>query len=188
MSDNRDNPGCVWGTVAFLGVVAFVAFLAWGAVRGVAAIQFDRKCEGYLKRAADANTVELAKRQLGTAIDYIEQNGMTSGYTSVVYRTPSEDVGFWYTNLKSSLHELEAVSPNAAQLEKSNLLIKLRETLLDTSGGSVTVTVPAGISVFPKNGFYAFWGMLSAIIALVGMVAMGKHARIRSSTPRAASV
>ena len=158
-----------WGMLTILAVVAFLVF---SGIRIGADIQFDRNCEGYLKRAADANTIELAKKQLETAIAYIEQNGMTNGYTSVFYRTPSEDVGFWYTNLKSSLHELETVSPTATQLEKSNLLIKLRETLIDSAKDGIKVTVPSGISVFPNHGLYAWWGWITGVTSLIGAISL----------------
>lgn len=92
-----------------------ILFLLWAGVRTVNHIQFDRNIGGYLKRAADANTVELAEKNLSVAVEYLEKNGLTSGYTSILYRTPDEDVGFWFTNLKSSLDELHAVKPEAAR-------------------------------------------------------------------------
>lgn len=146
-------------------IVSFLAFLVWGTVRVTNDILFNRGSEGHLKRAADANTIELAKQEVEVAVKYLEDNNMTSGYTSIVYTTPDEDIGFWYKNLKSSLEELKKVSPEATQLEKSNLLIKLRETILD-EGQNVSVTVPFGISVFPNNGFWAFVGCLSVILLL----------------------
>lgn len=152
-----------------LCVLFILLFCVWAGIRIVAAIQFDRNCGGYLKRAADANTVELAKKQLKVSLDYMEREGLTTGYTSVLYRTPDEDVGFWYTNIKSSLTELEQMNPNATQLERSNLLMKLRETLLD-EGKNTSITVPSGISIYPNNVAMAFLGWLSAILAVVGIV------------------
>lgn len=153
---------------AFAGVILILVFLAWGAAITVNYITFGIDCEGHIKRAADANTVELATQEMRTVVSYLESHGMTSGYTSVVYRTPDEDVGFWYQNLKSSLDELEMVSPQATQLEKSNLLMKLRETLLD-EGQTVSVTSPGGISIFPNNTAYAFWGILGLVVGIVGV-------------------
>lgn len=127
---------------------------------------FDRGCEGYLKRAADANTVALAEQNLAIAVKYAEDNGMTSGYTSIIYRTPDEDVGFWYSNLKASLEELRSITPEATQLERTNILMKLRETLLD-EGNEVKVTVPNGISIFPDNTMYAILGVLSILFSAI---------------------
>jgi hypothetical protein len=147
----------------FAGILAGL-FLLWCGVRIVAEINFDRNCAGYLKRAADANTVELAAENLAVAVKYAEENRMTTGYTSVVYRTPDEDVGFWYKNLKASADELARVAPDASQLEQSNVLMKLRETLTDDGeGGGTQVTVPPGISIFPRNSFYLWWALLSFI-------------------------
>ncbi|MBU1159564.1 hypothetical protein KKD04_00080 [Patescibacteria group bacterium] len=154
-----------------LCILFILLFCLWAGIRIVALIQFDRGCEGYLKRAADANTVELAKKQLKVALDYIERKSLTTGYTSILYRTPDEDIGFWYTNIKSSLAELEQMNPNATQLERSNLLMKLRETLLD-EGQSIPITAPYGISIYPNNVAIAILGWLSAVLTVVWIVIM----------------
>lgn len=155
------------GGLLFLGFVLCLTFLGYlGTIIYKNAI-IDRECTGHLKRAADANTVELSKQELSVAVSYLEENKMTSGYTSILYTTPDEDLGFWYQNLKASLEELNAVKPDATQLEKSNVLLKLRETLLDEGQGS-SVTHPAGIALFPHNTGFAIWGILGTILGFVG--------------------
>lgn len=151
----------------FFAIIFTLLFGGWCVTRIVAEISFDRNCEGYLKRAADANTIELADKNLSVAVKYLEDNKMTSGFTSVLYRTPDEDVEFWYNNLNSALAELRRVKPDAAQLEKTNVLMKLRETLLDQGEKGISVTSPDGISVFPNNDFYCWWGLVSFVIACV---------------------
>lgn len=148
----------------FIAVLLTFAFLAFVGTRLVQEIHYDQSVGGYLKRAADANTVGLAKDNLATALKNIEANGWTSGYTSIFWRTPDEDVGFWYANLKSALQELGEVLPGASQLEKSNVLIKLRETLLD-EGKEISVTAPNGISVYPHNTAFLLWGFASFVFA-----------------------
>lgn len=150
-----------------LCVICLLLFVGCGVARAVNGISFDRNCEGYLKRAADANTVELAEKNLVVALNHLESNGTTSGYTSILYRTPDEDVGFWYQNLQASLKELRSIKPEAAQLERSNVLMKLRETLLDHGQSGDTVTTPPGISVFPSNTAYFFWGLLSLLFTVI---------------------
>lgn len=145
-------------------------FLLWAGTRIVQGILFDINVEGHLKRAADANTVELAKKEMDVVVKYLEANHMTEGYTSILYRTPAEDVGFWYSNLSSALGELNSIEPNATRLEKTNVLMKLRETLVDHQKSGVTVTMPSGIAVFPYNVFYCLWGIFGAIIAVVGVI------------------
>ena len=137
---------------------------------GVLRIQFKQDIGGHLKRAADANTVELASKELRTALDNIERRGLMEGYTSVIYRTPDEDVGFWYQNLKASYDELKRLPNTASMLEKSNMLIKLRETLLDDNEKGMSVTVPGGISRFPYNalfGIVLFGAFISTVISLL---------------------
>jgi len=148
-------------TLLAIATIPALAFCGWGTVRIVKAITFGQDCGGYLKRAANANTVDLAKSEMTRAINYLDQHGMTTGYTSVLWKTPSEDVGFWHANLKASLDELEAITPDASPLERSNVLMKLRETLMDNGKEGDSLTAPDGISVYPSNTAFFWWGWLS---------------------------
>ena len=95
-------------------VVFGLAFIAWGGVRIFSNIHAEQNYLGYLKQAADANTVELASEKLGTALKEIEKEGDTSGYTSVFYNTPNEDLGYWHKNLQSAYEELQKIPSTAS--------------------------------------------------------------------------
>lgn len=133
-------------------------------VRISKSVAFKQNVSGYLKRAADANTIDMANAELTKVIDYLEANNLTSGYTSVMWETPDEDIGFWYQNLKASQQELENLKSDSA-LERTNVLMKLRETLLDTSE-KTKVTIPKGLDVYPDN---LLWGILT-LSAFTGMM------------------
>ena len=144
-------------------------FLLWGGSRIKAKIDLGRKCTGHLKRAADASTVELAKIELDTAIEYIEDHDLTEGSTGILWDTPAIDVGFWYKNIKSAAKELGELPEETTRLERTNVLMKLRETLLDAGErGSMEVTYPGGLSVFPENSLYCWWAVFSCILAICG--------------------
>ena len=131
-------------------------------------IQFDQQCGGYLKQAADANTVELALERITTALDYMEKHNLTHGYTSVLWKTEDENVEFWYRNVKACKEELEA-GLEGTQLEKTNLLMKVRETLIDNKGeDGDQLTVPPGITRFPYNGLWAIFRILSCGLIIIG--------------------
>ena len=110
-----------------LGVLLIVLGFIIPAVRIVKSIQFDQECCGYLKQAADANTVELAYDRITKALDYIEKNNLTSGYTSILYKTEEDNIEFWYNNIKACSEELKECQ-EGTQLEKSNVLMKVRES------------------------------------------------------------
>ena len=131
-------------------------------------VVFKQNVSGYLKRAADANTIELAEEELTKAITYLEAENLTSGYTSILWQTPDEDIDFWYRNLKASQQELQTLESESA-LEKTNVLIKLRETLLDT-GESTKVTVPDGLSVYPNNKMWAALMLLATLAGFFGFM------------------
>ena len=152
--------------VKALVIVATLVFCAWSTVRIVKAVQFDMNCTQYIKRAADANTVELAKEELAKAISYAEENNLTEGVVSIFLHQPKNDVGYWYKNLTEAYAELENLSEDATSLEKTNLLMKMRESLTDEKQSGVSVTMPDGISIYPKNIVYFWWGVLSFVFCL----------------------
>ena len=117
-------------------------------------VNFKQNCSGRLERAANANTVELAVKELDAAIQYAEANGYTTGYTSVIYRTPDEDVEYWYNNLCASRQELLNLPDSTSTLEKTNTLMKLRETLTDNGEYGTRVIYPHGLQFYPNNFLY----------------------------------
>lgn len=149
-----------------LAIIATMVFGAWSIVRIVKSVQFSTNCTQYLKRAADANTVELAKEELAQVISYAEENNLTEGVVSIFLHQPKNDVGYWYKNITESYAELENISENATSLEKTNSLMKLRETLTDEEESGVSVTIPDGISIYPNNVLYFLWGLLSVIFCI----------------------
>lgn len=144
-------------TISYLLVIAAVTIFGFRISK---AIDFKQNVSGYLKRASTANTIDLAEQELSRSIKYLEDHKMTTGYTSVIYKTPDEDVDFWYRNLKASQHELQTLNSSSA-LEKTNVLMKLRETLQDT---------PKGISAFPNNTLWAVLMLFSVIGGFIGFV------------------
>lgn len=129
-------------------------------------IEMNKNCIGYLKQAADANTINVAKAQLSKSLNYLEKNSMTTGYTSILYNTPNEDVGFWYSNLKISYNELSKIDSNSSSLEKTNILMKLRETILDNNEKGDSVTVPPGLARYPYNLLWAIINVISFLLTL----------------------
>lgn len=135
-------------------------------------IDFNQNCSGRLERAANANTVELAVKELDAAIQYAEDNGYTTGYTSVIYKTPDEDVEYWYNNLCASRQELINLSDSTSTLEKTNTLMKLRETLTDTGENGTRVIYPDGLQFYPHNFLWGIvrWFIWIALLVICGLI------------------
>ena len=149
-------------------IILFLIGLIVPTVLIVKSIKFDQQCGGYLKQAADANTPELALERINMAIDYIEANQLTSGYTSLIWKTEDENIGFWYQNILACRDELQSCL-ESSQLEKTNVLMKVRESLTDNSDGSVKLTVPDGISKYPNNWLWAILLTLSMLVLIIGV-------------------
>lgn len=151
-------------TLLSIAIVFTLLFSFWMAARIVKSVQFDSNCSQYLKRAADATTIDIAKEELAKAIAYAEKNNLTQGITLVLLNQPRNDIGFWYKNLKEAYLELENLPKDATELEKTNLLMKLRGTLTDSNEFETYVIVPTGIEVYPQNVLYFWCTLISGIL------------------------
>lgn len=151
------------GVFFVLGVIGTEVYLS---------VTLDRNCTGHLKRAADANSVDLAKKELSTAVGYLEANDLTKGYTSIVYNTPDEDIEFFYNNLKESQKELAKIDSTTTSLEKTNVLMKLRETLLDSNEKGTAITYPNGLAKYPHNLLWVILDILAGFIVLLIIAAL----------------
>ena len=149
-----------------VAIVFFVTAVIFGGIALVLNVQFNIHCKQYLKRAADSNTVELAHEELENALKYIEDKGLTEGNTSLIIKSPENDIGFWYRNLKASYEELENLDSNSSQLEKTNVLMKLRETLADEGNGT-KITLPSNIHLYPYQRVIIFVPIGCLIAAII---------------------
>ena len=128
-----------------LSIVLFVSCLGYGVYR---AIVFDTQCRQYLSLAANANSIELAKTNLDKAIQYIEQNQLTSGNTAFFIKGPSTDLTSWYANLKACQKEVWTMDvKKGTVLEETNLLMKLRESLMSEG----LIIIPENIALHPNQ-------------------------------------
>lgn len=152
----------------FLCVICILVPIAVYGGGIVKTIIMDVNCIEYFELAADANSVDLAEKYLTQGIKYLEENNLTSGFTKIIVYKPTNDIGFWYENLKSAQTQLQELSQkeDLTELEESNALMKLRETLLGPTGG---VTHPYMISFYPNDAMW-FWSVV--LIWLLWLVAV----------------
>ena len=130
-------------------------------------ITFDQEVESHLKAAADAQEVPLAQQELNIAITYLEGHGLTSGHTGIIYDTRATDIGYWYTNLKGCQHELSLITPETTALERSNVLMRLRSSLLDHGSEGEHVTLPEQVAIYPHQGLTIIGGFVAFLLCIL---------------------
>ena len=158
-------------TFLALTIISVICICGWITVRTVKNVSFDKNCIQYIERAANANTVELAKEELKKAISYAESKNLTKGRVSIFLNQPKNDIGYWYKNLKTSYEELENLPSDASTVEKTNALMNLRETLTDSTADGTIATYPDGISIYPNNKIY----FILIIVFSIGTIAFGNE-------------
>lgn len=159
---------------AFLCVLCIICIIVPIIVYGVAIVktmQMDANCISYFEMAADANSVEIAEKHLTSGIKYLEEHNLTQGNTKILIYKPTYDLGLWYENLKSAQSQLQELNAKEGltELEASNALMKLRETLLNSEG---SVTHPDMISFYPNHVSW-FLSMILIWLLLVGAIVFG---------------
>lgn len=130
--------------------------------------QFMQDCKGYLEQCSNANSVEMALNRLELAIRYLERNDMTTGYTSILWKTEDENIGFWYENLQTCRQEL-IKARDASQLEQTNVLMRVRESLVKNGEKGESLIIPDGIVKYPHNLGYAIGLWLSLFLLVIGV-------------------
>ena len=143
--------------LVLLAIIIFLLPMGNFTYTIIQGIKFNTQCGDYLKLSADANNLEIAEKHLSKAIDYLEQKNLTSGYNKVFFYYPKNDIGLWYKNLKSTQLQLQETikKSNYTELEESNMLMKLRETIMDDQ----YLTLPMGISI--AEHFNLIWWLNS---------------------------
>lgn len=151
-------------------ICIIIPFIVYG-VAIVKTIQMDANCISYFEMAADANSAELAEKHLASGIKYLEENNLTEGNTKVFVYKPTKDLGLWYKNLKSAQAQLQELNSKEelTELEESNALMKLRETLLNSKG---SVTHPFMISFYPSHVGWT-WAMCLIWLLWIGAFVFG---------------
>lgn len=159
----RDTSDLMW---IGLWIISMVLALVWLTISVYMGVKFDRNIGGHLKRAADASDWSTAMSELDTSIKGMENAGLTKGYTSLVYQTPNEDIGFWYNNIKTANDRLHHTTMMTAQAEDM-ALIKLRQVLLDKTDRGELITKPRGIARYPLNFPIAILGWISILLFII---------------------
>lgn len=162
------------GAFLTLAVLFTLTFIVAPITEAVIWFSFKGGCSDYLKLAGDAPTVERATEYLGKAVNYIETKGLTSGNSAYFIRTPRNDIGIWYNQIKGAHETVKAlvdqkvVSPGSvSQLTEDNALMKIREVVLDEGSDGVEVTLPQHIYIFPNQVFFLLWYLLSLLFAVI---------------------
>ena len=122
----------------------------------ISTIYFRVKCETPLRKAALAETIPEAKVNLDKAIQFVEQNQLTTGYSSLFFKEDEYNITKWYAMLKSAQSEIDILHVKGYdRVEEIDALIVLLIKLTDIPENKQcvflndVVFVPTGIQFVP---------------------------------------
>jgi len=176
--------------------LALLAITGWAGTKFHLANLFDAECASYVRSAAKATDRAVADKHFMHAVDWLKANGMTEGFTSVLYNGPEEDVSEWFAKLNSvadsrlALQKIDATRclvmagnpslpgglssvntplPNdlAERLTKIGLLEQAKNKEGGPVAGEYNLVVPAGLSQHPYNTKLFMGGIAAIAFAVV---------------------
>ena len=152
---------------SLLCIISVVSFLSWAGARIYKYATFQEKIGGYLQNYVESGDMETAEQNLSEAINVLEEQGLTQGQISIFWKDQNCNIGLWYNNLSESRKALT----NSLQESKFNQSIILEKQRDGLKGGTKnsSVRVPDGISIYPNNKLFFWWGILS-FVAIIGCV------------------
>lgn len=103
----------------------------------------------------ETKTVSVAKKGVVKALSYLEKKCLTRGYTSILLKTPDEDVGVFYEKLKEIL----------TALERAEKAPKKRKVFADLA----EMKIPRGMHLFPHNKTVAWLPASATFFLLLGI-------------------
>ncbi len=153
--------------ITTLLIFSVASFCVWALIRLVAANDFTVKVKGHLQNYVEAGTIETAEEELTAAIIVLEKKQLTEGQISIFWKDPSNDIGIWYKNLLRSREELQTLSKE----NLTNQLFGLERQRKGLTGGHDSVQHPEGISIYPYNKPFFWWGAWSIIAIIAFFIA-----------------
>lgn len=150
-----------------ISIIGYISLISWGICRSYKNIEFGLNCEKFLNRAAEASSPQDALASLRIVLDYCEQHNLKFGSTSLIYATDNNNIGLWYTKIVASYISLDALREDASLKEYTIVVEKIHDKLTVTDDkGKTIVTYPEGISIYPYNGRYMMWAIISIFIII----------------------
>jgi len=151
---HNDHNKSLLGTIILIALIVItITFLSF---RIFSFVNFNANCANYLRVATNAGTIENATYNADIAINFLKNHNLDSGFTSTLYKTQDENLEYFFKNLTDTVTSMKNLPQNASELEKSNVLLKFREVLLDNN----SLSIPTGISIFPFNIHCAILGWM----------------------------
>lgn len=154
------NPSFVVAVAVFGMTFVIFAFI-------IMAQNFEDTHGRLLRRAATAQTAEVALSSLDQALRGLEADGLTHGNTAFFRARRETDIGLWYQGLRSARTELQtALASSPASEASQQLALRRFHDRLAYGGPEGTVLImPESIACHPWNR--ALLGILFALVLFV---------------------
>lgn len=153
-------------------IILFIPLIIFCILRQQASNKFYKGCRSHIEEAKKLNDLDLSISELDKAIDFLEKEKLTNGYTSVFDPDSDDNLERLYRDLKKSRHLL---SSRELMSEKN-----LKEFLKDNAYYRIEFPISQGIEIYPYNKLYFIFAIISAFMAFLGVVGMFHFVEIKS--------
>lgn len=175
----RRKAGYISFALKMLIYCTMFSALGWLSVRAYLGLYFTAEVDPHLRRAATAVNLEMALTALNQTNQALDAWGMCLDYkagakcytTAVFTPTPEESIGEWRLKLdaiQQELLEIAAGTPSPETQQRTKIaLIRMYQVLLSQGSEGASSVSPGGISAYPNNTLFWWWGLLSGVLFCV---------------------
>jgi hypothetical protein len=143
-----------------LSIALVLPFLGWSCTRIVLAVKFDNHCTSLIDEANKTGSPAAARAFLWKAEDYLREHNLAHGSTSIFFADQDE-------NLEKFSKFVHGQADDAEYAMNNNRPMKSE---LDSTFSTTLINPPSGISIYPHNAIFMWWGIMGFVLAVFGLL------------------
>ena len=143
-------------------------FFSWIGVRVYMYSEWNINCAQYIRMAGQSKDIKSCLNNLDVAIKYLEVHKMTSGYVTIIATSnEKQNLQLYYQSLYACRQNLKT-NPDptgALQVVKRTIFDAYQNN--NNSDVSSYLNCPAGMSVYPYNGWFLLFVLISLLMMII---------------------
>lgn len=153
-----------------LFAISLGSVIACGFTYAILAVNCRAGITDSLREAAQSQTPEDAILHLNSVIEYMEENELTYGYTSIVTPDETENLETWYKKVVSVRDQIDNMPDSISIYEKAAFVSFVMGNIVSCRQCNFYSRAPEGISVYPYNKLLSRIFLFSTIICFVSAI------------------
>lgn len=148
-----------------VSILLSAPFFSWAITRIIKKEIFDNNFTYHINQSMSGTDPSKSYEEFVSALLYLQSHNLTSGYTTIVIRSPSEDISIFYDGIFKKFQ----YSQKLASLPPEEIK-QYQEYVVNKNLATTQIKEPEGISIYPYNGIYFVWMLISILLLVLSII------------------